>query len=85
MGSENVFLPATKAGRCFNGWHRDSGIIVHAVEPLPSTYSSASPWFTKAICGVAPGLRGYGWSESNRQINCPKCLSKISKLELNVE
>lgn len=74
--SERKFVAAYKAGRCFNGAHRDAGRIIHAVEPLPETMSSASQWLTKAACGAKPGQRGYGWSESSEQINCPKCLIK---------
>jgi len=72
---ENVFKAAVKGGRCFNGFHRDRGVVVHAVEPLPP--HSGGDWFTKALCGAIPGDRGYGWSETSKDINCPKCLKKM--------
>lgn len=62
-----------KGGRCFNGAHRDAGIIVHALKNAPN-YSG--PCFEKALCGAEPGLRGYGWAETEREVNCPKCLKK---------
>lgn len=62
----------TKGGRCFNGAHRDSGVIVHIVAgPIPN-----GPWMDKALCGVRPGQKGYGWAESHREANCTKCLKK---------
>lgn len=69
-------LPAVKSGRGWNGFHLDAGTIVHAVEPLPP--KTGGPWFTKAVCGTQPGIRGNGWSEVSREINCPKCLKKLS-------
>jgi len=74
----NTLLPAVKSGRAWNGAHRDAGVIVHAVEPLPPT--SGGDWFTKALCGAEPGRRGNGWAKSNNDINCPKCLKKLSAL-----
>lgn len=72
---ETHFLPAIKSGRAWNGSHRDSGIIVHAVEPLPPT--TGGDWFTKSLCGTEPGRRGNGWSSVSRDINCLKCLKII--------
>lgn len=72
----NNVLPAVKSGRAWNGAHRDAGTIVHAVEPLPPT--TGGDWFTKAECGAEPGRRGNGWAKTSREINCPKCLKKLS-------
>lgn len=69
-------VAAIKSGRAFNGAHRDAGIIVHLVEELPKHYCSGSFWGDKALCGVQPGIRGNGWTTSNREVNCPKCLKK---------
>jgi len=49
-------VPAIKSGRAWNGFHRDGGVIVHAVPPL----RSAGDWFYKALCGTEPGRRGNG-------------------------
>lgn len=72
---ENSYKSATKAGRCFNGAHRDSGVIVHAIPNKDIN----GPNMSKSLCGTKPGLRGYGWSDSNKEINCQNCLNKISK------
>lgn len=65
----------TKAGRCFNGAHRDSGKIVHFVpDEEPSGF-----WGTKALCGTEPGVRGYGWTLSTKKVNCPKCNKKLTQ------
>ena len=68
MESTNV----RKAGRCWNGAHRDSGTVVHIVPEKEPTY----PWFTKALCGAQPGRSGYGWTGTKQDVNCPKCLKK---------
>ncbi len=62
-----------KAGRCFNGAHRDSGTVVHAVTDSEPN----GPWFTKSICGTSPGRRGYGWKPTDNEVNCEKCKYKI--------
>lgn len=67
-------MPAVKGGRCYNGFHRDRGQIVHYVPAMPD--GSNGDWFDKALCGVVPGRRSYGWSDSNKEVNCPKCLKK---------
>ena len=72
----DTVLAAVKAGRCYNGAHRDRGQVVHAVPPLPET--SAGYWGTKSLCGVQPSGRSYGWDESKSKINCPKCLKKLN-------
>jgi hypothetical protein len=70
-----IYKSAVKAGRCFNGAHRDSGVIVHAI---PEDNING-PNFKKALCGTSPGIRGYGWNDSiNKDINCSKCLKKIN-------
>ena len=69
-------IPAIKAGRCFNGAHRDKGKIIHAVPPLPDDTSGY--WGAKALCGTSPGRSSYGWDHTDQDINCPKCLKKIN-------
>jgi hypothetical protein len=71
----NTIVAAVKSGRAWNGAHRDSGNIVHAVKPLP--VSTSGDWFTKALCGTEPGRRGNGWANSKLEISCPKCLKKL--------
>ena len=69
-------LAAVKGGRCFNGAHRDRGQIVHGV----ITKDGKEPngyWGSKALCGSEPGLRGYGWSQTDKEVNCTKCLKKL--------
>lgn len=74
----NNTVPAVKGGRCWNGSHKDRGVVVHAVEPLPPT--SNGDWFKTALCGAEPGARSYGWSNTSREINCPKCLKKLNAI-----
>ena len=72
-----IVLPAVKGGRCWNGAHRDRGQVVHGVE----TEDGKEPngyWGGKALCGTETGLRSYGWSKTDKEINCPKCLKKLS-------
>lgn len=69
-------VAAYKSGRAFNGAHRDAGIIVHLVPPLPDTVSRASFWGDKALCGVKPGRRGNGWADAYSEVNCEKCIRK---------
>ena len=71
------YVPAIKSGRAWNGSHRDAGVIVHAVPPLPDNCSG--DWFNKALCGSIPGISGNGWTKSSRQVNCQKCLNKLDK------
>lgn len=77
MNNESNYVPARKGGRCWNGAHRDSGIVIHAVEPMREDCSGY--WGTKSLCGTEPGIRGYGWTESKRPVNCGRCLKKIAK------
>lgn len=69
-------VPAIKAGRCWNGSHRDSGTVVHAVEPLSNPNGH---WFKKALCGAVPGTRSYGWTNTDKEINCSKCLKNLTQ------
>jgi len=78
MSKENIInsnvVSAYKAGRSFNGAHRDSGIIIHLVPPLP--YTTNGFWGDKALCGAKPGVRGYGWSDTSMPPTCEKCINK---------
>ena len=67
---------AYKAGRCFNGAHRDRGTIIHIVPSLRD--GCVGDWFEKSLCGVVPGNRSFGWSESNKEPTCEKCIKKIT-------
>ena len=66
------YVSAKKSGRAFNGFHKDAGHIVHAVDPLPE--NTRGDWFTKAMCGAEPGRRGNGWERSDKDVNCQKCI-----------
>jgi len=71
---KTIISNVRKAGRCFNGAHRDAGIIVHAVNGIePNGF-----WGTKALCGTVPGQRGHGWTKCDRDVNCPKCIKKLT-------
>lgn len=74
--TEIKYVPAFKGGRSWNGFHRDKGLIVHAVPE----HQHNGFWGTKAACGTEPGRRGYGWSDTAKEINCDKCKLKLSKL-----
>ena len=72
--SEIKYVSAVKAGRCWNGFHNDRGSIVHAVPPqIHNGY-----WGDSSACGTKPGNRSYGWDTTDKEINCPKCLKKLS-------
>lgn len=74
----NEYTEATKGGRCFNGAHRDAGVIVHYVRKME--YGCAGYWGDKALCGTEPGRRGYGWNVSTKNVNCPKCIKRYEKI-----
>jgi hypothetical protein len=52
-------VPATLAGRCVNGFERDSGQLVHA---LPNPGAKGGGAFGKALCGSSPGRTSAGWT-----------------------
>lgn len=69
------YVAAKKIGRCFNGFHRDSGTVIHLVPAKPPR--CGGDWFDKALCGTMPGLRGNGWTLAHEQTaTCPKCIKK---------
>lgn len=68
-------VSARKGGRCWNDAHRDSGYVIHAVEEQ----KGGGFWGDKALCGTEPGRRSYGWTGSDKEINCEKCLKKLAK------
>jgi hypothetical protein len=66
-----------KGGRCFNGAHRDAGTIVHIIQgEEPNGY-----WGGKALCGAEPGRRSYGWSKTEKETNCQKCIKRSLKMK----
>ena len=71
---------AYKGGKSTNGFHldRQKNVVVHYVPLMPET--SSGYWGDKSLCGVSPNGRGFGWTISNRQVNCPKCLKKYELL-----
>lgn len=72
-----MIVKVYKAGRCFNGAHRDAGTIVHAVEieEVPAGFFGYP-----ALCRTEPGIRGYGWAETESEVTCPKCIKKMEKV-----
>ncbi len=74
-----IYVGAYKAGRCFNGAHRDGGTIVHLVPEEPK---GTNFWGDAALCGTKPGARGYGWASTPMPTTCPKCLLKKQKEKL---
>jgi hypothetical protein len=68
-------LPAVKGGRAFNGNHKDKGLIVHYVYEM--TNYSEGDWFNKSLCGTEPNERSYGWTKTDKNVNCKKCLKKL--------
>lgn len=83
METKEIYTPVQKAGRSYNGFHKDRGTVVHLiVGDEPNGY-----WDGKSLCGVEPGLRSTGWSKAIRfvsreeqhpsEVTCQKCLNKI--------
>jgi len=68
-------VSAVKAGRCRSSFHRDRGKVVHAVPPLKEGESGC--WMKKALCGIEPGRKSYGWDHSALQVNCPVCQKRL--------
>lgn len=68
----------SKGGRCWNGAHRDSGKLIHAVICEDRFAARISgPFFNKSVCGTTPGRTSYGWVEEEGEVSCPKCLKKM--------
>lgn len=58
-------------GRCRNGYERDKGTLIHAVEQ------------GQALCGAIPGTRSSGWSiQTFDQPTCKRCASHWVKRDL---
>lgn len=74
-----IYSTVRKAGRCFNGAHRDGGAVVHIVKGTePNGF-----WGDKALCGTRPGDRSYGWSLTNRAATCDKCIKNHANENTN--
>ncbi len=77
VSSEKVYSNVRKTGRCFNGAERDGGKIIHIIEGLePNGF-----WSGKSLCRTDIGYRGNGWSKSNSEPTCQKCINKMSKIK----
>ena len=63
---------AYKGGRGWNGNEKDSGSIIHIVPPPFDGMNYGL--HIKALCGIRPGDRSLGWSETKRLPTCPKCI-----------
>lgn len=72
-----------KTGRCANGWTKDKGTTIHAIDGIDEkleafkkgVFSTSQP----ALCGTQLGKRS-DWAWIGGLINCPRCLNKIKKL-----
>lgn len=70
-----------KAGRSWNGFHCDRGVIIHAIEgEEPNGF-----WGGKSLCGTRPGNRSYGWVNTNKEVTCEKCKKKVSELLAQID
>lgn len=68
------YLIARKAGKCLNGAHRDTGVVIHIV---PGITENDLPSWDRAFCGAEPAVkRGAGWTASYVAPNCEKCIKK---------
>ncbi len=53
-----LFFSVKKPGRCWDGFERGTGFVIHALQdPLMPEGS-----YGKALCGTKPGARTPGWS-----------------------
>ena len=89
-----TWKPKMLLGRLANGCQSDHGIRVHAVvikkvraRPCPyNDWGKDQAKMTEGqmaevgLCGARPGRRSVGWSPSEGEVNCPKCLKKLEKL-----
>ena len=73
-----VYSNVRKTGRCFNGAERDGGRIIHVIEGGRPN----GDWFGKTLCKTDAGLRGNGWSNTDREPTCAKCIKVLNKLLL---
>ena len=84
---EKSLTAVEKGGRCWNGFHKDRGTVVHLIEgEEPNGF-----WGGKALCGTEPGIRSSGWSRAmtfiNRQKSVPKevTCTKCKKIKDNTK
>lgn len=71
------YISARKIGRCFNGFERDRGTVTHYVQDWQHYGDS----WSKALCGTEPGIRGNGWSKSDKNVTCTKCISRYKSIQ----
>jgi hypothetical protein len=77
-----TYTNATKSGNSNRMTSCGAGAVRRAVVHSVPASVSGGDWFDKALCGVRPGLRSYGWIGSAQAVNCAKCLRQ-SKAESN--
>lgn len=76
IGARGTLLPARLAGRCANGYERDSGRVTHAVDY--NGRSDGDYHMGAAVCGAKPGRRSAGWSSYRwASVTCPRCLRRL--------
>lgn len=75
---------AVLAGRCANGYERGRGSVVHlvAVSERELQFGINSSF---AICGKTHGRRSAGWSLSEAEATCPKCLKMRTSYTEGIE
>lgn len=79
MEDVKSIIPATKSGRCANGFERDQGRVVHGLLVTETQMRSGAYWLP-ALCGSRTGKRSAGWCDrKDLAVTCPKCLKKMEK------
>jgi len=72
-----MLIPVKLAGRCSNGYERDQGSKIHALN-VTEPVSVFNPYYVKSLCGREPGRRSVGWVERfELVVTCPRCLKKM--------
>ena len=70
-------VSAVKGGRSFGGEYRERGRVVHGVAPLPD--DTGEYWGGMALCGGRPRAKGQGWSRTDSEISCDRCLLRLNR------
>jgi hypothetical protein len=72
-------VPAILGGKGSNGYERDKGAVVHAVEVINPHFMDLSD---TAACGKRHGARSIGYlARKELTVNCPKCIKAMKKVK----
>ncbi len=77
--SETILAAAQLAGRCANGYERGAGKVVHAVNVSMHEVGVGINSYKYSLCNKTHGARSAGWSFSEGDVNCKKCLKEMDK------